>query len=520
MFQLPLDRRRPETYGRVTRNMFHSLRSDVDRNIVVDQSFTLPWTGSTALDYGDSVALSPTSRRNFLRIAAGGVATAGLAACGGTSGPSSGSSSSSATSASSAASGSSAAGGSGGAVKGTATYWTLSGQPGEKIRKDTVQRWNAANPDAQITISVFQNDAYKTKIKTALGAGQGPTVIWGWGGGGLKSFSDAGLVEDLTSWIAANPALKAKLFPSSFGAATIGGKIYAMPAETVQPIVMYYNKQVFDKVGVKPPTTWAETMALVPKFNAAGIAPFSLGGQSRWTNMMWLEFLFDRIGGSQVFEAIFNGEKNGWSNPASIEALTQLQTLVKAQGFIKGFSSITADSNADQALLYTGKAAMMLHGSWVYGAIKDANPGFVSAGNLGYMNFPIVEGGKGDPTDTVGNPGQYVSINAKASDAEKAIAKKFFTDAILSEAEVKEWVDNGNIPIVKGSDSLLGASKDAAWQQFQYKVASGAKVFAQSWDQALSPASAEVLLDNISKLFQLSITPQQFATNMNQVIGK
>jgi len=193
---------------------------------------------------------------------------------------------------------------------------------------------------------------------------------------------------------------------------------------------------------------------------------------------------------------------------------------VKAQGFIKGFSSITADSNADQALLYTGKAAMMLHGSWVYGAIKDANPGFVSAGNLGYMNFPTVDGGKGDPTDTVGNPGQYVSINAKASDDEKAIAKKFFTDAILSQDEVKEWVDNGNIPIVKGSDSLLGASKDAAWQQFQYKVASGAKVFAQSWDQALSPASAEVLLDNIAKLFQLSITPQQFATNMNQVIGK
>jgi raffinose/stachyose/melibiose transport system substrate-binding protein len=28
------------------------------------------------------------------------------------------------------------------------------------------------------------------------------------------------------------------------------------------------------------------------------------------------------------------------------------------------------------------------------------------------------------------------------------------------------------------------------------------------------------LLDNIAKLFQLSITPQQFATNMNQVIGQ
>jgi raffinose/stachyose/melibiose transport system substrate-binding protein len=45
-------------------------------------------------------------------------------------------------------------------------------------------------------------------------------------------------------------------------------------------------------------------------------------------------------------------------------------------------------------------------------------------------------------------------------------------------------------------------------------------VFAQSWDQALSPTAAEVLLDNISKLFALSISPQQFANNMNAVIGK
>ena len=130
-----------------------------------------------------------------------------------------------------------------------------------------------------------------------------------------------------SSFFSENAALKDKLFPSAFEAATVDGKIYAMPAETVTPIVFYYNKRAFDKIGAQPPTSWGEIMALVPKFNEAGIAPFSLGGQSRWTNMMWLEFLFDRIGGSQVFEAIFNGEKNGWSNPSSIEALTQLQTL-------------------------------------------------------------------------------------------------------------------------------------------------------------------------------------------------
>ena len=42
----------------------------------------------------------------------------------------------------------------------------------------------------------------------------------------------------------------------------------------------------------------------------------------------------------------------------------------------------------------------------------------------------------------------------------------------------------------------------------------------QSWDQALGATQAETLLDNIAKLFQLSISPQQFADNMNKVIGQ
>ena len=90
---------------------------------------------------------------------------------------------------------------------------------------------------------------------------------------------------------------------------------------------------------------------------------------------------------------------------------------------------------------------------------------------------------------------------------------------MLSDAETKEWIDSGAVPIVQGSDSQLASSKDADFLKFIYGVSSGAKVFAQSWDQALSPTAAETLLDNIAKLFQLSISPQQFADNMNPTIG-
>jgi raffinose/stachyose/melibiose transport system substrate-binding protein len=436
-------------------------------------------------------------RRNFLTLSAGAAAGAALTACG-TSGP---------------------AGGGNPAKAGEASYWTLSGPPGEAVRTGAVDRFNKANPNGQLKITTFQNDAYKDKLKTAMGAGQPPTIIWGWGGGGLKSYVDGGQVDDLTDWFGQNAAVKDRLFPSSFGPATINGKIYAMPAETVQPIVLFYNKQVFSDAGLTPPQSWAEIMELVPKFNARNIAPFSLGGQSRWTNMMWLEFLFDRIGGSSVFGDVFEGKANAWSNPAALDALTKIQDLIKANGFIKGFSSITADSNADQALLYRGKAAMMLHGSWSYGIIQAEGGSFIKDGKLGYMNFPAVDGGKGNPADTVGNAGQYLSISSKASTEQKDIAKKFFT-SLLDDTEQADWIKTGGVPIVKGADSKLAASPDADFLKFVYGVASNAKVFAQSWDQALSPTAAETLLDNIAKLFTQSIGPQQFADNMNAVIGK
>jgi raffinose/stachyose/melibiose transport system substrate-binding protein len=442
-----------------------------------------------------------TTRRNFLTLAVGApLAGAALAACG-SSGPKS-----------------SPSGGGSGKSAG-ATYWYLSGQPQENIRKGSVDRFDQANPSSPLTGTAFANDSYKTKIKAAIGAGQAPTVIWGWGGGGLKSWADAGAVEDLTSWFDQNAAVRDKLFPSSFGAATINGKIYAMPAETVQPIVLFYNKKAFEKIKAAPPQSWGDIMALVPRFVAKGIAPFSLAGSSRWTNMMWLEFLFDRIGGSEVFQAVFEGEKNAWSHPAALKALTEVQNLVRAKGFEKGFSSVVADQNADQALLYTGRAAMMLHGVWTYGSMKKDGGDFVTGGHLGYLNFPGVEGGVGDPSDTVGNPGQYLSISAKATPAQKEAAKKFFATQVLSDAEQKAWIDTGAVPIVKGSDAKFSGSPDADFLKFQYDIASNAKIFAQSWDQALSPATAEILLDNIAKLFQLDISPQKWVDNMNQTIG-
>ena len=436
-----------------------------------------------------------TSRRSFLSLAAlVPIAAYGLTACG-SSGP-----------------GDTSAGG--------ATIWALSGQPNEAIRQKTIDVFNSSNPDEKINVTFFQNDAYKTKIKTAIGAGQAPTIIAGWGGGTMRAYADAGQIEDLTPWFEENPDVKDRLLDSTFGAATVDGKIYALPTQTVTPIIFYYNKELFEQAGAEPPQTWDDLMALTKTFNDMGVAPLSLGGQSRWTSMMWLEYLYDRVGGPEVFTAIYNGEADAWSNPAAVKANTMIQDLVKANGFIKGFTSITADSNADQALLYTNKAAMMLHGGWTYGGMKNDGAGFVEGGKLGWVNFPSVTGGAGDPANTVGNPGGYEYISSKASDAEKETAKKYFKDGLLTDEEVDAYIKSGSVPVVKGIEDKLQESEDKEFLTFVYELTKNAPNFQQSWDQALNPTAAEALLSNIDQLFLLSITPEEFANNMNATLGK
>ena len=395
--------------------------------------------------------------------------------------------------------------------------------PGGASARRTVDRFNAANPKTQIKATLFQNDAYKTKIKTALGAGQAPTIIWGWGGGGLKSYVDASQVDDLTSWFDENPASRTSSSRRPSAPPRSTARSTRCPPRRSRRSSCTTTRRCFEKAGVQPPQSWDDILDLVPKFNAKGIAPFSLGGQSRWTNMMWLEFLFDRIGGPEVFQAVFDGEKDAWSNPASIQALTEMQKLVKANGFIKGFSSITADSNADQALLYTGKAAMMLHGAWTYGSDEERRRRLRHRRPPRLDELPAGRRRQGRPERHRRQPGAVpLDLVQGQPDAEKETAKKFFTTGVLADDRgQRRGSSTGNVPIVKGADSQHRPGDDAEWLKFIYDTSSQAPRSSRSrGTRRCSPTAAEVLLDNIAKLFQLSITPEQFATNMNAVIGQ
>ncbi|TNC22350.1 extracellular solute-binding protein [Amycolatopsis alkalitolerans] len=396
---------------------------------------------------------------------------------------------------------------------GGVTAWALTG--GDE------QTFRTSFQDDKVDGQFFGNDAYKQKIRSAVGAGQAPSLLFSWGNGGmLKSWVDAGKVMDLTPEVQKDPTLTSRYLPSVARTGVIDGKTYAVPNNGMQPVVLFYNKDLFNKIGAQPPKTWDDLMALVPKFNQAGIAPFAMGGQSKWPQLMWEEYLVDRIGGPGVFNAIAANRPNAWSDPAVIQANTMIQQLVDADGFVKGFNSIATDSNADTALLFTGKAAMYLMGSWAFPTIKQADAQFISGGKLGYTTFPTVAGGKGAPADIVGNPANYWSISATAGDQQKQAAVQYLRTGVMNDSYVDSLLANGSVPPVNGIEAKLAKAQDPQYLSYVYNMASKAPNFQLSWDQALSPGQADTLLNNLGQLFLKQITPEQFSATMNATIGK
>lgn len=401
----------------------------------------------------------------------------------------------------------------GGAAGGSGfSAWALTGGA-EQAFRDSFTEWNNANGDTKVSSEFFANDAYKEKIRTAVGSGNAPTLIYNWSGGTLKEYVQNEKVVDLTE---STKVLQNRLLPSVLASGKVDGKVYAVPNNNAQPVVLFTNKDVMSKAGLsKAPTTFDELLSAVEKLKAAGVkTPIALAGQSVWPELMWLEYLADRVGGPELFGKIKAGDASAWSDPAMLKALDMISQLVKAGAFGDRYGSVTADSGADVALIHQNQAGMLLQGAWVYGSFLTDNPDFVKAGKLGYADFPSVSGGKGDENNIVGNPANFWSISANASEAQRTAALKYLNESLFNDTYVKSLIDGGNVPVTKDAESKLAESDQKDFLTFAYGMVKDAPNFELSWDQALTSSQSQTLLTNLSKLFLGQATPQQFAAAM------
>ncbi|HWG02543.1 MAG TPA: extracellular solute-binding protein [Trebonia sp.] len=434
-------------------------------------------------------------RRRWLAISAAAMAALVTAACGGAAGG--GKTPSTTTS-----------GGSGT----TATMWlvTTGPSPANTAVQNLVASFEKSHPGDTISVNFIENQSYKQKIQLAMGAGNPPTIFWTWGGGILQQYIKAGDVDAL-----GNPSWLSEFLPSSLGAVTYKGQVYGVPVEGTQPVYFFYNKQIFSRYHLTFPATWSGLLSTVATLKSHGVTPISLANGDQWPGLMYLEYLTDRIGGPAVAKDLEANKPGAWSNPAVIKAEAYIQDLVKAGAFQTGYQSLKFSGGGSDALVYSGRAAMQLMGDWDISSILGSNASFVKGGNLGMAPFPTVAGGTGDPADLAGNTASYVAIASKATAAQKKVAMAFFKDALTSRSYAQAEVAAGEVPVTTGASPLFKGQQLASYDTTIYNSVVHAPSFQYSWDQAMTPGVATAMLNNLAQVFELSQTPQKFASLMN-----
>ena len=379
-------------------------------------------------------------------------------------------------------------------------FWHIqTTEPAPTFIADAVKRFEAANPDYKVNITITANDSYKQKISVAMSSGTLPDVFMSWTGGTTNSYVKADKLADLTPYFNANN-YKSKFLDAGIAQATINGKIYGFPCENAAIEGLWYNKDLFAKFNIKVPTTIAELEAACDTFKQNGITPFSLANMTKWTGMMYYQALPARHAGLQPFAKALDGSGT-FEDPAFVWAADKIQQWVRKGYFNDGFNGLDEDYGQSRVLLYTEQAAMHIQGSWFASTVAGENPDFIK--KIGFINIPADETGTGNPKTVTGTIGDnFYHISAQSQYPDKAFEMLTY---LLDEQSIKDRVAAGRIPPVKGinvSDPLtrevLAAIESAPDIQFWF-------------DQSLDPAVADVMLSASQELFGLSITPQEYA---------
>jgi raffinose/stachyose/melibiose transport system substrate-binding protein len=389
-------------------------------------------------------------------------------------------------------------------------YLNIASIPAEvELMKQAAQEYEAAHPGVKIELPFLENEAFKAKLTTLLQSNDAPDIFHSWGGGVFYEQAASGVLRDVTGVL--SQEAKDEIGTAGVAAFTApDGKIYGL-ARDVSEVVLWYNKDLFAKAGVDPASlgTWDGFIAAVKTFKAAGITPLSLGAKDRWPAHFWWSKLVVRLAGQDEFNAAARGEGDGFAGEDFVKAGQYFLQLASLNPWQDGFAAATYGDAS--GYFGDGKAAMHLMGDWDYQVAKDnsASKQGIPDDKLGILPFPTVEGGKGDPTDTLGGIGGYLFGKNASDEAVKFL--EWYNSKV-----VQQRFANANfyVPLAKGA-------ADGMTNPFKILVAQDigkAHWHANFFDQALGPAVGGVVNDVSAELASNAITAEDAAQQVKDAV--
>ena len=248
----------------------------------------------------------------------------------------------------------------------TITYTTFSAAPNYISQLEaTIAAFEAAHPDIKVNYETQAFDAYFTKLQTTVAAGQAPDAFE-LNYENFVSYASKGALADLGPQIAADTEFSTAIYnPTALAAFQQDGKQYGL-VESFSNVVLFYNKDLFDKAGVAYPTaewTWKDELAAAQKLTDSA-------------NGVWGDFA-----PIQFWEFYKTIAQNGGSilspdkKTVTIDSPQNVETLQWMIDKVNKYHVTPSDAEmaglASEDLFRQGKLAMLRTGIWLLGDFVD-----------------------------------------------------------------------------------------------------------------------------------------------------
>ncbi|RKP56273.1 extracellular solute-binding protein [Cohnella endophytica] len=280
----------------------------------------------------------------------------------------------------------------------TLTYWTW--DPPSSVLQPILDKFQADYPNITVKLSVWdqQNSSgYQQKMPLGLSTGEDIDVVGVQGGGMGKQIEQYLLPLDDLLAASVGDDWQNKLTPNSvkqLKTQVDGDATLFISQGSVGSMVMYYNKDILDQLGVAVPKTYDDLKVVVQaiKDKKMNIIPVAVNGKDGWT----LDEVAWTIAGQQsdLYNRWRYNQGGKFDSPEYIQALTGFKKLFD-DGIFSKKDVMDLDYNRSKSLFTSGKAAFFIQGTWEAAMISDAyrKENKININDIGIIPIPSIEAG-------------------------------------------------------------------------------------------------------------------------------
>lgn len=322
-----------------------------------------------------------------------------------------------------------------------------------------IETGNAAVDDANFTGVIIPGNVVELRrqLQTAFLGGRPPAAYQSSMAYELKTFSDSGQLHPLTDvWAKIKGD---EIFPEGVQRVVkVDGVPYGVPFDLSLINNVFYNKALFDEVGIDIPTDWDSFTAACDALKEAGYQPLGNAGGTFWSLYNFYAALVSVVGEEGYYQ-IARGEL-GFDSPEFAEALDLYRDRM-VSCYAQNWSGKTWTQTADDVV--NGNTGMFMMGIWVAAYMEQAD--FLAGEDFDMFQAP----------GTVGKSIFQMDVLAVPEGPAVASADAFIEAVTTPEGQAAFAVPKGSLaPNINVDPSVYGYAGATFARQFSEASANNA----------------------------------------------